>query len=89
MSKATLAKEYRLVSLASRVYWRMKAVDKNATEIAAEAGLNRTFVYDLLTERMAHPRIDTLRKLAGPLDCALKFLTNEMAVFDEIEGDRT
>jgi DNA-binding phage protein len=63
-------------SVGDRIVQRLSAVGKNASAVSLEAGLNRAAVRDIIAND-ANPRIDTLRKLAGPLCCDLSFLTGE------------
>ncbi|MEH2476221.1 transcriptional regulator with XRE-family HTH domain [Nitrobacteraceae bacterium AZCC 2161] len=61
-------------SLADRIESRLKALGKNPSSVALEAGLGRSSVRDIIANG-ANPRIDTLRKLTGPLACSLDYLT--------------
>ncbi len=63
--------------LANRIQSRLDALGKNPSGVALEAGLGRSSVRDILLGRVGHPRIDTLRKLTGPLECTLDYLTGE------------
>lgn len=46
----------------------------NANEVARQAGLNPTAVYDILKRKIANPRIDTLAKIAGALSAPVTLL---------------
>jgi hypothetical protein len=62
--------------LTERIEARMKATGKNPSAVALEAGLGRSSVRDIIVND-ANPRIDTLRKLTGPLQCSLEYLTGD------------
>lgn len=70
-------------TLAERIEARLKALGKNPSSVALEAGLGRSSVRDIMTNG-ANPRLDTLRKLTGPLACSLDFLTGTT---EKIEGE--
>jgi hypothetical protein len=63
-------------TLADRIAARLEALGKNPSAAALEAGLGRSSVRDIIVNG-ANPRIDTLRKLTGPLQCSLEYLTGE------------
>ncbi|MBY3500172.1 helix-turn-helix transcriptional regulator [Rhizobium laguerreae] len=65
--------------VASRIMARMHELGKNPSSVALEAGLGRSAVRDIVTRRASHPRIDTLEKLTGPLECTLDYLTGATA----------
>lgn len=61
-------------SVASRIQSRLTALGKNPSVVALEAGMGRSAVRDIIVNDQ-NPRIDTLRKLTGPLQCTLEYLT--------------
>lgn len=63
--------------VAARIQARMDELGKNPSSVALEAGLGRSSVRDILLGRVLHPRIDTLRKIAVPLECTIDYLTGE------------
>lgn len=63
------------VTVADRIRLRLEALGKNASAVALEAGLSRSSVLDILKGKAANPRLDTLQKLTGPLECSLDYLT--------------
>ncbi|MGO7157148.1 hypothetical protein [Rhizobium leguminosarum] len=65
--------------VASRILARMNELGKNPSSVALEAGLGRSAVRDIVSRRASNPRIDTLEKLTGPLECTLDFLTGASA----------
>lgn len=65
-------------SLADRIKTRLDDLGKNPSAVALEAGLGRSSVRDIIVNG-ANPRIDTLKKLTGPLECSLEYLTGEVA----------
>jgi len=60
---------------ADRIASRLEALGKNPSGVALEAGLGRSSVRDILVGKVASPRMDTLYKLTGPLECSLEYLT--------------
>jgi len=62
-------------SIAERIRNRLEELGKNPSAVALEAGLNRSAVQDILRGKAASPRLDTLQKLTGPLECSLEYLT--------------
>jgi transcriptional regulator with XRE-family HTH domain len=70
-------------SLSERIEARLKALGKNPSSVALEAGLGRSSVRDIIING-ANPRLDTLRKLTGPLACSLDYLTGTT---ENIEGE--
>jgi hypothetical protein len=65
------------ISLAQRIASRLETLSKNPSGVALEAGLGRSSVRDIIVGKVEHPRIDTLRKLTGPLACSLEYLTGD------------
>ncbi len=61
----------------SRIQARLEALGKNPSGVALEAGLGRSSVRDIILGRVSHPRIDTLKKIAGPLRCTVDYLTGD------------
>jgi DNA-binding Xre family transcriptional regulator len=62
-------------TIAERIEDRLRALGKNASSVALEAGLGRSSVRDILVGKVTSPRLDTLEKLAEPLKCDLDYLT--------------
>lgn len=65
----------QVTDIAKRIAERMHALGKNPSSLALEAGLGRSSVRDILTGKAQNPRLDTLQKLTGPLNCSLEYLT--------------
>jgi phage repressor protein C with HTH and peptisase S24 domain len=63
--------------VARAVERRMKTLRLTAKSLSKRAGLNETFVRDLLEGRSRNPRADSLEKLAKALDCAVGDLTGD------------
>jgi transcriptional regulator with XRE-family HTH domain len=61
-------------TLAERIQARLEALGKSASSVALEGGLSRSAVLDILRGKAASPRLDTLQKLTGPLECSLDYL---------------
>ena len=68
-------------TLADRIRHRLEVVRKSAAAVSLEAGLGRSAVQDILAGNSASPRLDTIKKLTGPLQCSLSYLVGgtEMA----------
>jgi hypothetical protein len=64
-------------SLSDRIKSQLAKLDKNPSSVALEAGLGRSAVRDIIVGKVDHPRIDTLKKLTGPLKCSLDYLTGD------------
>lgn len=64
-------------TIADRIQLRLDALGKNPSGVALEAGLGRSSVRDILLGRASNPRMDTLLKLAGPLQCTVDYLIGE------------
>lgn len=64
-------------TVAERIRARLDALNKNPSAVALEAGLSRSSVLDILKGKAANPRLDTLKKLTGPLECSLAYLTGD------------
>ena len=69
-----------MTSIADRIAARLSALGKNPSAVALEAGLGRSSVRDIVIGKVASPRLDTLEKLTGPLECTLEFLTGSKGV---------
>src|SRR5690606_37761941 len=65
------------MTLAERIQSRIDALGKNPSAVSLEAGLSRSAVRDILSGKVRHSRIDTLKSLTGPLECTLDYLTGE------------
>lgn len=66
--------------IADRIAARLKILGKNPSAVALEAGLGRSSVRDILVGKVASPRVETLQRLTGPLDCSLEYLTGSSSV---------
>jgi transcriptional regulator with XRE-family HTH domain len=66
-------------NLSERISSRLKELGKNPSSVALQAGLGRSSVRDIIANPDSNPRIDTLRKLTGPLECSLDYLTGASA----------
>jgi transcriptional regulator with XRE-family HTH domain len=68
-------------TLADRIRERLEVVRKSAAAVSVEAGLGRSAVQDILAGHSSSPRLDTIQKLTGPLQCSLNYLVSgtEMA----------
>lgn len=69
-------------TLADRIRKRLEVVRKSAAAVSLEAGLGRSAVQDILAGNSASPRLDTIQKLTGPLQCSLNYLVSGT----ELEG---
>lgn len=72
-------------TVADRIQQRLEALGKTASGVAVEAGLGRSSVRDILNGKAENPRLDTLKKLIGPLQCSLAFLTGQSDIPDRPE----
>ncbi len=64
------------MSLPEEIASRMVAKGLNAKRLSTAAGLNESYVRDILRGRSRHPRTDTLGKLAAALGCSVSELTD-------------
>lgn len=64
--------------LGARIQKRLDELGKNPSSVALEAGLGRSSVRDIILGRAAHPRMDTLLKLTGPLQCSIDYLLGKV-----------
>nr|WP_047576332.1 helix-turn-helix transcriptional regulator [Methylobacterium sp. ZNC0032] len=62
------------MSLADRIRERLEVVKKSASGASLEAGLSRSAIQDILSGNSTSPRLDTLEKLTGPLQCSIEYL---------------
>lgn len=69
--------------VSERIQARLDALNKNPSSVALEAGLGRSSVRDIISGRVSSSRLDTLRKLTGPLQCTLDYLTGDSDAPDE------
>jgi len=69
--------------LSQNIIRLMKERDMNAAALAERSGLNRTAVYDILSERSQSPKISTAAQIAKALNVPISdlFLTPE-----QVEG---
>jgi transcriptional regulator with XRE-family HTH domain len=72
-------------TVADRIQQRLDVLGKTASGVAVEAGLGRSSVRDILNGKAENPRLDTLKKLTGPLKCSLAYLTGQSDVPDRPE----
>lgn len=63
-------------TLADRIRHRLEVVRKSAAAVSLEAGLGRSAVQDILSGNSTSPRLDTIQKLTGPLQCSLNYLVS-------------
>lgn len=63
-------------TLADRIRERLEVVRKSAASVSLEAGLGRSAVQDILAGHSSSPRLDTIQKLTGPLQCSLNYLVS-------------
>jgi phage repressor protein C with HTH and peptisase S24 domain len=63
--------------VARAVERRMKALELTPKSLSKKAGLNETYIRDILEGRSRNPRFDTLEKVAGALGCTLGDLTED------------
>ena len=63
-------------TLADRIRHRLEVVGKSAAAVSLEAGLGRSAVQDILSGNSSSPRLDTIQKLTGPLQCSLNYLVS-------------
>ncbi|MBX4952079.1 MULTISPECIES: helix-turn-helix domain-containing protein [Rhizobium] len=61
-------------TLADRIRHRLEVLRKSAAAVSLEAGLGRSAVQDILAGNSTSPRLDTIQKLTGPLQCSLSYL---------------
>lgn len=72
--------------LAGRVRARLDALDLNPFEAARKAGLERSFVNDVLIGRKKSVREDGLRRMAEALECDPEFLTGHQTDARKVES---
>lgn len=63
-----------------RVYMRMVELGMNMKQLSIEAGLNETYVRDLLKDEDPNPRLKHLRALATALKVSLEWIENGRGV---------
>jgi len=63
--------------IAREIERRMKALRLNRKQLSQKAGLNETFVRDLLNGKSKNPRGDSLAKLAAVLGCSVTDLLRD------------
>lgn len=63
--------------IGKRIQERLDFLEMSASAASLEAGLGRSALQDIITGKSKNPRLDTLRKLTGPLQCSLSFLTGD------------
>ena len=64
-------------SIAQNLRLRMEAKDLGPKALSLKAGLNETYVRDILKGRSLNPRQGHLQKLAAALECHVSDLTGE------------
>ena len=72
------------VSLADRIKARARQLGLTAAQIAEIAGVNRSFVYDIIRGKSENPNLDRLDRLAGALKVERNWLLHGMG---EVEGE--
>lgn len=63
-----------MTDLADRIRERLSLLKKSAAAASLEAGLGRSAIQDILAGNSTSPRLDTLEKLTGPLQCSISYL---------------
>lgn len=71
-------------TIADRLRARARQLGLSGTSIAELAGVNRSFVYDILSGRSERPGLDRLEKIAAVLKVEATWLLNGMG---EVEGE--
>src|SRR5512139_443164 len=72
------------LTMADRLRARCKQFGMNAAQAAELAGLNRTFVYDIMRGKSANPNLGKLDRLAQALKVERNWLIHGMG---EVQGD--
>jgi transcriptional regulator with XRE-family HTH domain len=75
--------------LAREVHRRMVALGLNQRKLAQQAGLNETYVRDIITGRSRNPRRDQLERLARALGCSIGDLPSGTLPDDSPSSDAT
>ena len=73
-----------LTTLADRLRARARQIGMNAREVAEDARVNRSFVYDIMRGRSEHPNLEKLDKIAATLKVDRNWLLHGKG---EIQGD--
>ncbi len=71
-------------TIAERLRARARQLGLNPPQIAAQAGVNRSFVYDILRGRSENPNLEKLDRLAEVLKVGRDWLRDGIG---EVEGD--
>ncbi|EDP62585.1 hypothetical protein BAL199_13618 [alpha proteobacterium BAL199] len=71
-------------TLADRLRARARQIGMNAREVAEDARVNRSFVYDIMRGRSEHPNLEKLDKIAATLKVDRNWLLHGKG---EIQGD--
>jgi phage repressor protein C with HTH and peptisase S24 domain len=71
-------------SLADRLRARCEQLSLNAGQVAELAGINRSFVYDIMRGRSEHPNLERLDRVAQVLKVERRWLLHGLG---EVEGD--
>jgi phage repressor protein C with HTH and peptisase S24 domain len=71
-------------SLADRLRARCEQLSLNAGQVADLAGINRSFVYDIMRGRSEHPNLERLERVAEVLKVERRWLLHGLG---EVEGD--
>ena len=72
------------LTMADRLRARCKQFGMNAAQVAELAGLNRTFVYDIMRGKSANPNIEKLDKLVAAIKVERNWLLYGMG---DVEGE--
>ncbi len=75
-------------ALAERIRARARQMDLPLTRLAAEAKVNRSFVYDMLYGRSQHPSKDKLERVAKRLKVGIDWLTSGRGFIEGEEPGR-
>jgi transcriptional regulator with XRE-family HTH domain len=65
------------MKIADEIRRRMRLLGLSAERLSLAAGLNKTYVRDIVTGRSGSPRLDNLAKVAAALSCSLDELTGQ------------
>lgn len=68
--------------LASELTWRMKAARTNPAKLSEDAGLNRSYIRDLMKARSKRPDIFSIERIAQVLGCSIYDLIGHRSVVD-------
>ena len=70
-------------SLADRLRARCEQLSLNAGQVAELAGINRSFVYDIMRGRSEHPNLERLDRVAQVLKVERRWLLHGLGEVEE------